>query len=116
MQANKTTRERGGWLKASVFMLLLIGLLAGSYHMPRSAASSLIPPQNAEIVRSDWGQEELAEDTSRNFGSSEGYDAAASIPIIFAQPGASSVAINSAPVPQELVDLWWSSAVSRVNR
>jgi hypothetical protein len=116
MQANNATRERGGWLKASVFMLLLIGLLAGTYHTPRSAASSLMPPQNPDIVRGDWGPEELAEDSGWVSRSPQGHDAAASIPITFAQPGEGPVAITTMPVPQELVDLWWSSALSRVNR
>ena len=116
MQPNKTTQDWGGWLKAAVFMWLLIGLLAGTIHMPSSAAGSFLPPQNAEIVRGDWGPEEPAEDSSRDSHSPQGYDATSSIPITLAQPGEDPVVLNLVQVPQDLVDLWWSSALSRVNR
>ena len=116
MQPNKTTQHLGGWVKSSVFMLLLTGLLAGTFHVQESAARSVLPPQNAEIVRSDWMLEEPAEDSNPDSYSPGGYNAAISIPITLARPGEVPVVLNTVQVPQELVDLWLASALGRVDR
>ena len=103
MQPKKTTQEWSGWLKAFEFMLLLIGLLAVTYHTPRSAAYFIMTPRNPEIVRSDWRPAELDEDSNQDSNSPQGYDAAISIPITTTQPSEDPVVLNFVQVPQELV-------------
>lgn len=115
MQPNKKTHEWVGWLKALVFMSLLIGLLVGSCQIPRSAASSSLAPQNSEIGHSGWRQQEPAEARDWDSNSPHRFDAAISIPTTFAKPGEDPVVLDLVQVPQELVDLWWSTALSRVN-